>query len=123
MSIDISEVVKLSKPQERIVAQEFDRRHPDTGIFDFSVHAKSQFILRKYNENDIKHMKKFISVDIVPQDNKEHVVVSRSIQYGLVVQRYGNRLAVITILDRYKNKTEDNKIMVESVEMEIIWTK
>jgi len=123
MSIDISEVIKLSKPQEYEVAKEFDRKHPDTGIFDFSVHAKSQFILRGYNANDLKHMKKFITLNIVPNDNRMHVIVSKSIQYGIVCQRYNNKVAVITTLERYKHKTNDNKVMVESKELDILWTR
>jgi len=123
MSIDISEVIKLSKPQEHTVAKEFDKLYPDTGIFDFSVHAKARFIMRGYNLNDLKHMKKFIPLDVVPQDNNMYVIVSRSIQYGLVVQRYGSKVSVISTLERFKHKTNDNKIMVESVELEILWTR
>ena len=123
MSIDISEVIKLSKPQEYEVAKEFDRKHPDTGIFDFSVHAKSQFILRGYNANDLNHMKKFITLNIVPNDNRMHVIVSKSIQYGIVCQRYNNKITVITTLERYKHKTTDNKVMVESKELGILWTR
>ena len=124
MSIRMKDLVgTLSKEHEKIVAAEFDKRYPNTGILDFTIHAKSQFILRGYNMNDLNHMKKFVPLDIVPQDNMQHVVASRSIQYGIVVQRYGNRVSVITTLDRFRHKTKNNKIIVESVELEILWTR
>ena len=94
MSINtINLVDKLTKEQEKIVAAEFDKRYPDTGILSFTNHAKSQFVLRKYN------------------------------QYGLVCQRYRDRITVITVLERFKTKTKDNRIIVEGIERNILWTQ
>lgn len=124
MSIRMKDLVgNLKKEHEKIVAAEFDRRHSDTGIFRFSTHAKSQFILRDYNQHDLKQMKQVITIDTVPMDNQEHVVVSTSLQYGIVCQRYHNRIAVITVLERFRTKTKSNKIIVEGIERNIIWTK
>ena len=124
MSIDTKRLVrKLTKDQERIVAAEFDKRHPDTGILSFTTHAKSQFILRGYNYNDLAQMKQVISADTVPMDGQEHVIVSKSLRYGIVCQRYDNKLTVITILERFRTKTKSNKIMVEGIERDILWTR
>lgn len=124
MSIRMKDLVhKLTKDQEKVVAAEFDKRHPDTGIFSFTTHAKSQFVLRGYNRHDLKQMKNVISIDTVPIDGREHVVISQSLRYGLVCQRYNNRIAVITVLERFRTKTEDNKIMVEGIERDILWTR
>lgn len=124
MSINMKDLVhKLTKDQEKIVAAEFDKRHPDTGIFSFTTHAKSQFFLRGYNQHDLAQMKQVITMETIPMDGQEHVIVSRSLRYGLVCQRYHNRIAVITVLERFRTKTKDNKIMVEGIERDILWTR
>lgn len=40
-----------------------------------------------------------------------------------VVVRYPDRYVVKTTLERFKTKTNDEKIIVESVEMEILWIR
>ena len=114
-------VGNLKKEHEKIVAAEFDRRYPETGILDFTIHAKSQFILRGYNDNDMKQMLKVIKLqgDI----GHEYVIRSKSLQYGLAVVRYPNRFVVKTTLERFRTKTKDEKIVVEGIEMETLWTK
>lgn len=124
MSIRMKDLVhRLTKDQERIVAAEFDKRHPDTGIFSFTTHAKCQFILRGYNQHDLAQMKQVITLETVPLDGQEHVIISTSLHYGLACQRYRNKITVITVLERFRTKTEDNKIIVEGVERDIIWTR
>ena len=122
MSIRMKDLVgNLKKEHEKIVAAEFDRRYPETGILDFTIHAKSQFILRGYNDNDMKQMLKVIKLqgDI----GHEYVIRSKSLQYGLAVVRYPNRFVVKTTLERFRTKTKDEKIVVEGIEMETLWTK
>lgn len=124
MSIRMKDLVhELTKAQERLVAAEFDKRHPDTGILSFTTHAKCQFILRGYTELDMKQMKKVISIETVPMDGQEHVVISASLQYGLVCQRYPNKITVITVLERFRTKTKDEKIVVEGIERNILWIR
>ena len=122
MSIRMKDLIgNLKKEHEKIVAAEFDRRYPNTGILDFTIHAKSQFILRGYNDNDMKQMLKVIKLqgDI----GHEYVIRSKSLQYGLAVVRYPNRFVVKTTLERFRTKTKSNKIIVEGIERNIIWTR
>lgn len=122
MSIRMKDLVgTLSKEHEKIVAAEFDKRYPNTGILDFTIHAKSQFILRGYNDNDMKQMMKVINLEGTV--SREYVIKSASLHYGLVVVRYPDRYVVKTTLERFRSKTNDEKIIVESVGMEILWTR
>ena len=122
MSIRIKDLVgNLKKEHEKIVADEFDRRYPNTGILDFTIHAKSQFILRGYNDNDMKQMLKVIKLQGIV--GREYVIRSETLQYGLAVVRYPNRFVVKTTLERFRTKTKDEKIVVEGIEMETLWTK
>lgn len=122
MSIRMKDLVgTLSKEHEKIVAAEFDKRYPNTGILDFTIHAKSQFILRGYNDNDMKQMMKVIKLEGTV--GREYVIKSTSLHYGLVVVRYPDRYVVKTTLERFKTKTADDKIIVESVELEILWIR
>lgn len=78
MSIRMKDLVgTLSKEHEKIVAAEFDKRYPNTGILDFTIHAKSQFILRGYNDNDMKQMLKVI--DLKGTVGREYVIKSTSL--------------------------------------------
>lgn len=122
MSIRMKDLIRrLTKDQEKIVAAEFDNQHPDTGILSFTTHAKCQFILRGYNQHDLRQMKNVIKIDTVPFDGQEHVVISSSLHYGIVCQRYLNKITVITVLERFRTKTKDEKIVVEGIERDILW--
>ena len=122
MSIKMKDLIgTLSKEHEKIVAAEFDKRYPNTGILDFTIHAKSQLILRGYNDNDMKQMLKVITLDGTV--GREYVIKSASLHYGLAVVRYPDRYVVKTTLERFKTKTTDDKIIVESVELEILWIR
>ena len=53
----------------------------------------------------------------------EYVIKSKSLQYGLAVARYPNRFVVKTTLEKFRTKSDDEKIVVEGIEMETLWTK